>query len=328
MSQMMTAIEITTPGGPEVLQPVQRPVPQPKPGQVLIKVAAAGVNRPDVAQRTGAYPPPPGASDLPGLEVAGEIVAGDATAGGFNIGDKVCALTPGGGYSEYCAVDARHCLPIPSAYSMVEAAGLPETFFTAWSNVLHRGALSQGESLLLHAGASVIGSTAIPLTRALGNTVYGTAGSDERVAAINELGAIGINYRSHKFEEFIRADTNNRGVDVILDMVAGDYIERDIRCLADDGRIVVIALLGGRYGKIDCAHLMSRRLTITGSTLRPRDNDFKAEVAQNLQKHAWPLIEEGKVKPIIHATFPLQEAEQAHAMMDAGEQIGKIIMTV
>lgn len=328
MSEMMTAIEITTPGGPEVLQPVQRPVPQPKPGQVLIKVAAAGVNRPDVAQRTGAYPPPPGASDLPGLEVAGEIVAGDATAGGFNIGDKVCALTPGGGYAEYCVVDARHCLPIPNGLSMTEAAGLPETFFTVWSNVFQRGALGKGESLLVHGGASGIGTTAIQLARALGHTVYATAGSDERVEAINELGAIGINYHTQKFEEYIREQTDKRGVDVILDMVAGEYIERDIRCLADDGRIVVIALLGGRYGKLDCAHLMTRRLTITGSTLRPRDNDFKAEVAKNLQTHAWPLIEEGKVKPIIHATFALSEADQAHTMMDAGEQIGKIILTV
>src|SRR5690625_4205110 len=258
MSEMMTAIEITTPGGPEVLQPVQRPVPQPKPGQVLIKVAAAGVNRPDVAQRTGAYPPPPGASDLPGLEVAGEIVAGDATAGGFNIGDKVCALTPGGGYAEYCVVDARHCLPIPSGLSMVEAAGLPETFFTVWSNVLQRVALSKGESLLVHGGASGIGTTAIQLARALGHTVYATAGSDERVAAINELGAIGINYRSQKFEEFIRADTNKRGVDVILDMLAGDYIERDIRCLADDRRTAVTALVVGRHGKVDSAHLLGR----------------------------------------------------------------------
>jgi len=328
MTQTMTAIEITTPGGPEVLQAAQRPIPEPKPGQVLIKIAAAGVNRPDVAQRTGAYPPPPGASDLPGLEVAGKIVAGDAAAGGFEIGDEVCALTAGGGYAEYCVVDARHCLPIPKGLSLVEAAGLPETFFTVWSNVFQRGGLSKGESLLVHGGASGIGTTAIQVARALGHTVYATAGSDERVEAINELGAIGINYRTQKFEEFIREHTDRKGVNVILDMVAGDYIARDIRCLADDGRIVVIALLGGRNATIDCAHLMSRRLTITGSTLRPRDDDFKANIAKELRSEVWPLIEAGTVKPIIHATFTLSEAASAHEMMDAGEQIGKIILTV
>lgn len=328
MSQTMSAIKISTPGGPEVLNKVSYPMPEPKKGQVLIKVAAAGVNRPDVAQREGTYPPPPGASELPGLEVAGEIVGGDPEAGGFKLGDQVCALTAGGGYAEYCVVDARHCLPIPQGLSLVEAAGLPETFFTVWPNVFQRGALSDGESLLVHGGASGIGTTAIQLARAFGHTVYATAGSDERVEAINELGAIGINYRTQQYEEFIREHTEGRGVDVILDMVAGDYIARDIRCLADDGRIVVIALLGGRTAKIDCAQLMVRRLTITGSTLRPRTDDFKAAVAQELRERVWPLIEAGQVKPIIHATFTLDEVQKAHSMMDAGEQIGKIILTV
>src|SRR5690625_318087 len=328
MTQTITAIEITTPGGPEVLQAAQRPIPEPKPGQVLIKIAAAGVNRPDMAQRTWTYPPPPHASDLHGLEVAGKNVACDAAAGGFEIGDEVCALTAGGGYAEYCVVDARHCLPIPKGLSLVEAAGLPETFFTVWTNVFQRGGLSAGESLLVHGGASGIGTTAIQIARALGHTVYATAGSDERVEAINALGAIGINYRTQKYEEFIREHTDGRGVDVILDMVAGEYIARDIRCLADDGRIVVIALLGGREAKIDCAQLMVRRLTITGSTLRPRTDDVKASIAKELREQVWPLIEAGKVKPIIHATFSLDEVSKAHAMMDAGEQIGKIILTV
>lgn len=328
MSQTMNAIEISTPGGPEVLKRISYPMPEPKEGQVLIKIAAAGVNRPDVAQREGTYPPPPGASELPGLEVAGEIVGGDPQAGGFQVGDQVCALTAGGGYAEYCVVDARHCLPIPEGLSLVEAAGLPETFFTVWTNVFQRGGLSTGESLLVHGGASGIGTTAIQIARALGHTVYATAGSDKRVEAINALGAIGINYRTQKYEEFIREHTDGRGVDVILDMVAGEYIGRDIRCLADDGRIVVIALLGGREAKIDCAQLMVRRLTITGSTLRPRTDEFKASIAKELREQVWPLIEAGKVKPIIHATFGLDEVSKAHEMMDAGEQVGKIILTV
>jgi NADPH:quinone reductase len=323
------AIEISRPGGPEVLVPVQRPMPEPGEGDVLIKVSAAGINRPDGLQRKGAYPPPRGASDLPGLEVAGEIVGGAAAAGGFAIGDKVCALLAGGGYAEYCAVPVKQCLPIPAGLSEIEAAGLPETYFTVWSNVFERGRLSAGETLLVHGAASGIGTTAIQLAVALGHKVYGTAGSDDRARAIEKLGAThGINYREQDFVKEVLDVTGGAGVNVILDMVAGDYIPRDIQCLADDGRIVLIATQGGNHGNVDFGQIMRRRLTITGSTLRPRPVDFKGEVAKSLRKHVWPLLESGKVKPIIHKTFPLEQAAQAHAMMEAGEQIGKIILTV
>ena len=325
----MKAVEISQPGAPEVLKPVERPTPVAGQGEVLIKVSAAGVNRPDVFQRKGGYPPPAGVSDLPGLEVAGEIVDGDAAAGGFSIGDKVCALVAGGGYAEYCVAPVEQCLPIPQGLSEIEAAGLPETYFTVWSNVFDRGQLSAGESLLVHGGASGIGTTAIQLAKALGATVYATAGSDERVEAIKQFGLDhGINYRSQDFEEEIKKLTGGRGVDVILDMVAGDYVERNIRCLADDGRIVIIALLGGAKGTVDCNHLMRRRLTITGSTLRPRPIAFKGEIAKKLRERVWPLLEAGKVRPVVHATFPLAEAWKAHAMMEAGDNIGKIILTV
>lgn len=323
----MRAVEISQPGAPDVLKPVERPVPEAGPGEVLIKVSAAGVNRPDVFQRQGTYPPPPGASDLPGLEVAGEIVAGDAEAGGFKVGDKVCALVAGGGYAEYVVAPVEQCLPIPAGLSEIEAAGLPETYFTVWTNVFDRGQLSQGETLLVHGGASGIGTTAVQLAKAMGNTVYFTAGSDERVKAVEALGAdMGINYREKDFVEEVKKATDGRGVDVILDMVAGDYLERDIKCLADDGRIVIIALLGGPKGQVDASHIMRRRLTITGSTLRPRPIAFKAAIARKLREHVWPLLEAGKIKPIIHATFPLEEAAKAHAMMEAGDNIGKIIL--
>src|SRR5690625_1066321 len=328
MAQQMRGIEITQPGGPEVLKPVARPMPEPGAGEVLIKVAAAGVDRPDVFQRKGFYPAPPGASDLPGLEVAGEIVAGDAAAGGFNIGDQVCALLAGGGYAEYCVAPVAQCLPIPKGFSAVQAAGLPETFFTVWTNVFDRARLSAGESLLVHGGASGIGTTAVQLATAMGHTVYATAGSDERAKAVEELGAARcFNYKTTDFVEEIKAATDGKGVDVILDMVAGDYVNRNIQCLADDGRIVLIALLGGAKATIDGNHVLRRRLTITGSTLRPRPVAFKGDIAQSLRKHVWPLLEAGKVAPIIHATFPLGQADAAHAMMDAGEQIGKIILT-
>jgi NADPH2:quinone reductase len=325
----MKAVEISKPGGPEVLVLVDRPMPEPKAGEVLIKVSAAGINRPDVFQRKGNYPAPPGASDLPGLEVAGEIVAGDAESAGLAIGQKVCALLAGGGYAEYCVAPAAQCLPVPAGLSDVEAAGLPETYFTVWSNVFDRGRLSPGESLLVHGGASGIGTTAVQLATAMGNKVYATAGSDERARAVEGLGAVmGINYRTHDFVEEIKKATDGRGVDVILDMVAGDYINRDINCLADDGRIVIIALLGGAKATIDCSALMRRRLTVTGSTLRPRPVAFKGQIAQALKTHVWPLLEAGRIRPIVHATFPLAQASEAHAMMDAGEQIGKIILTV
>ncbi|TEA79553.1 NAD(P)H-quinone oxidoreductase [Allopusillimonas ginsengisoli] len=324
----MKAVEISTPGGPEVLKLVERPMPEPKAGEVLIKVSAAGINRPDVFQRKGAYPPPPGASDLPGLEVAGEIVGGDTGDTGLAVGDKVCALLAGGGYAEYCTAPAAQCLPVPAGLSDVEAAALPETYFTVWSNVFDRGQLTEGETLLVHGGASGIGTTAIQLATALGHKVYATAGSDERAKAVEGLGAVqGINYRSQDFVEEIKKATDGRGVDVILDMVAGEYINRDLSCLADDGRIVIIALLGGAKATIDCSQLMRRRLTVTGSTLRPRPVQFKQQIARALQARVWPLLEAGRIRPIIHATFPLSQAADAHAMMDAGEQVGKIVLT-
>jgi len=324
----MRAIEIKEPGGPEVLVVGERPMPEPGPGEVLIKVAAAGINRPDVFQRKGNYAPPPGASDIPGLEIAGEIVSGEVKGSAFNVGDQVCALVAGGGYAEYCVAPIEQCLPVPKGLSLVQAAGLPETYYTVWSNVFDRGRLSSGEALLVHGGASGIGTTAIQLAVAMGNKVYATVGSDERVKAVEALGAKGINYKTQDFVEEIRALTDKYGVDVILDMVAGDYIERDIKCLAEDGRIVIIATLGGTKSSFDANALMRKRQTITGSTLRPRPVAFKAEIAQNLQKHVWPLLEAGKIKPIIHATIDLSEASKGHAMMEAGEQIGKIIMTV
>lgn len=325
----MKAVEISVPGGPEVLKLVERPMPKPGAGEVLIKVAAAGVNRPDTFQRAGNYPAPPGASDLPGLEVAGEIVGGDVAAGGLAMGSKVCALLAGGGYAEYCVAPALQCLPIPKGLSDVEAAGLPETYFTVWSNVFDRGRLSKGEALLVHGGASGIGTTAIQLAVAMGSTVYATVGSDERVRAVEKLGAAkGINYRSQDFVEEVKALTQGKGVDVILDMVAGDYINRDQKCLADEGRIVIIALLGGPKGTVDFSQLMRRRMTVTGSTLRPRPVEFKGKIAASLKQHVWPLLEAKKIKPIVHATFPLAQACDAHAMMEAGEQIGKIVLVL
>lgn len=324
----MKAVEISQPGAPEVLKAVERPMPEAGPGEVLIKVSAAGVNRPDVFQRKGNYPPPAGASDLPGLEVAGEIVAGDAAAGGFKVGEKVCALLAGGGYAEYCVAPVEQCLPIPAGLSELEAAGLPETYFTVWSNVFDRGRLAAGETLLVHGGASGIGTTAIQLAKAMGHTVFATAGSDDRVKAIEELGAdLGINYRSQDFVEEVKKATGGRGVDVILDMVAGDYVLRNINCLADDGRIVIIATLGGIKAEIDAGQVLRRRLTVTGSTLRPRPVAFKGAIAKNLRELVWPLLEAGKIRPIIHATFPLAEAYKAHAMMESGDNIGKIILT-
>lgn len=326
---MMKAVEISQPGGPEVLLPTERPIPEPGPGEVLIKVAAAGINRPDVFQRAGNYPPPPGASDLPGLEVAGEIVGGDPAAGGFSLGDRVCALVAGGGYAQYCVAPALQCLPVPRGFSDVEAAGLPETFFTVWSNVFDRGQLKAGETLLVHGGASGIGTTAIQLAVALGHTVYATAGSDARVKAVEALGAArGINYRTQDFVEEISSLTGGKGVDVILDMVAGDYIGRDLKCLADDGRVVIIALLGGPKGTVDFNQVLRRRLTITGSTLRPRPVAFKAAIAAALREKVWPLLEAGALRPVVHATFPLEQAARAHAMMEAGDNVGKIILKV
>lgn len=328
MSQLMNVVEIREPGAPEVLVLAQRNLPEPQAGQVLIKVAAAGVNRPDVFQRKGAYPPPSGASDLPGLEVAGIIVAGDVSATDLQIGDAVCALVPGGGYAEYVLTNAQHCLPVPTNLSLIEAAGLAETCFTVYSNVWMRAGLQSGESLLVHGGASGIGTTAIQMAVAQGHTVYATVGSDARVQAVQELGAIGINYKTQDFVEVIKEQTAGQGVNVILDMVAGDYINRGLSCLADDGRLVVIALLGGAQSTLNMGQILRRRLVVTGSNLRPQSDAKKAEMAKGLKKHIWPLIEAGAMRPLVYATFPLAQAAQAHALMESGEQIGKIILTV
>lgn len=325
----MRAIEITRPGPPEVLQPCERALPEPKAGEVLIKVHAAGVNRPDVLQRLGHYPVPPGASDLPGLEVAGEIVAGDVAGSPFETGSMVCALVQGGGYAEYCTAPVQQCLPIPAGLSPLEAASLPETFFTVWSNVFDRARLAPGETLLVQGGSSGIGVTAIQLAAALGHRVFATAGSDEKCRACEELGAErGINYRTEDFAEVVRELTAGKGVDVVLDMVAGDYVAREIGCLADDGRIALIALLGGAKATLDLGQVLRRRLSISGSTLRPRPVAFKAAVAWRLQEKVWPLIEAGKIRPVIFKTFPLEQAGQAHALMESSTHVGKIMLEV
>lgn len=324
----MRAIEITAPGGPEVLQLTERPCPRPGVGEVLIEVAAAGINRPDLLQRAGLYRAPPDASDLPGLEVSGRIVAGEPAAGQA-IGDRVCALAPGGGYAEYCIVPADHCLPIPSGLSDIEAASLPETCFTVWSNVFERGQLSPSETLLVHGGSSGIGVTAIQIARALGHEVFVTVGSEAKAESCRQLGAsAAINYRKEDFVARIRALTEGNGVDLILDMVAGDYLPRDIQCLADDGRIVIIGLLGGAKAELPLAQILLRRLSITGSTLRPRSVAYKAGIARTLRQTVWPLIESKSIKPVVHAIVPLAQAAQAHQLMERGDHIGKFVLSV
>ncbi|SFU86959.1 NAD(P)H-quinone oxidoreductase [Pseudoduganella namucuonensis] len=325
----MRAIEITQPGAPDVLRLCERPVPEFKAGEVLIKVHAAGVNRPDVFQRQGSYAPPPGASDLPGLEVAGEIVDGDLAGSRFSKGDMVCALAQGGGYAEYCAAPVEQCLPVPKGLSMLEAASLPETYFTVWSNVFDRAHLMQGETLLVQGGASGIGVTAIQLAAAMGHRVFATAGTDDKARACERLGAErGINYKTEDFAAVARELTGGKGVDVVLDMVGGDYLPREINCLADDGRIAVIALLGGAKATLDLGQVLRRRLTVTGSTLRPRTVAFKAKIAAQLRARVWPMLEAGRIKPVIHQVFPLEEAAAAHALMEAGSHIGKIMLRV
>jgi NADPH2:quinone reductase len=325
----MRAIEIVQPGGPEVLQPCERPVPTLKPGEVLIRVHAAGVNRPDVFQRLGQYPVPPGASDLPGLEVAGEIVDGDLGDSGFKKGDLVCALVQGGGYAEYCAAPLEQCLPVPHGLSPLEAAALPETFFTVWSNVFQRGALGEGETLLVQGGSSGIGTTAIQLAKALGHRVFATAGSPDKCRACEDLGAErAINYKTEDFAPIVKELTGGKGVDVVLDMVGGDYVAREVACLADDGRIVIIALLGGAKANVDLGQVLRRRLTITGSTLRPRPVAFKARIARELRERVWPLLAAGQIKPVIYKTFPLDEAAAAHALMESSAHVGKIMLRV
>jgi len=326
---MMRAIDISQPGGPEVLRLCERSLPTLREGEVLIKVHAAGINRPDVFQRKGAYPAPAGASDLPGLEVAGEIVGGDLSGSSFVLGDLVCALVAGGGYAEYCAAPVKQCLPIPANLTAIQAASLPENFFTVWSNVFDRANLSGSETLLVQGGTSGIGVTAIQMATALGHTVFATAGSEEKSRACVALGAVrGINYKTEDFVQVVRELTQNRGVDVVLDMVAGEYINRDINCLADDGRIVVIALLGGAIAQVDMGAVMRRRLTITGSTLRARSVEFKHAIAQRLQQKIWPLFESGKIKPVIYKTFALEDAARAHALMESSEHIGKIVLVM
>ncbi|MBI5531425.1 MAG: NAD(P)H-quinone oxidoreductase [Deltaproteobacteria bacterium] len=325
----MQCVEITSPGAPEVLQVGSRPRPQPAPGEVLVEVYAAGINRPDVLQRKGAYPAPPGASDIPGLEIAGTIASIGEGVTEWRTGDRVCSLVPGGGYAEYCTAHASNCLPVPRDFSWIMAADLPETFFTVWSNVFDRARLLPGETFLVQGGSSGIGTTAIQMAKAFGHRVFATAGSKDKCAACERLGAErAIHYREEDFVEVVKAETQGRGVDVILDMVAGDYLPREVQALAEDGRIVLIAFLGGAKATLDFGAVMRRRLTITGSTLRARDVGFKASIARSLRERVWPLLEQGKIAPVIHATFPLAEAAKAHALMETGSHIGKIVLTV
>jgi putative PIG3 family NAD(P)H quinone oxidoreductase len=326
---VMHAVAIREPGGPEVLTLEERPVPVPGEGEVLIRVAAAGINRPDVIQRQGRYPPPPGASDLPGLEVAGEVVAAGGGVTRWHVGDEICALLSGGGYAEYAVAPAGQCLPCPAGLSLVDAAALPETCFTVWTNVFERGRLRPGETLLVHGGSSGIGTTAIQCARQYGAVVYATAGSVEKVQACEALGATrGINYRSEDFVTVCRATTDGRGVDVILDMVGGSYIPRNVDLLAEDGRLVQIALLEGAQATLNFGVIMRRRLTITGSTLRPRSVEEKTRLAGEVETHVWPWLSQGLVKPQVFATLPLAEAAEAHRLMESSRHIGKIVLTV
>ncbi|MGO9993192.1 MAG: NAD(P)H-quinone oxidoreductase [Steroidobacteraceae bacterium] len=325
----MKVIEIAAPGGPEQLKIARRPVPQPGARDVLVQVAAAGVNRPDVMQRQGRYPPPAGASDIPGMEVAGEIVALGSDVAGLSIGDQITALLPGGGYAEYAVAAAPLCLPVPRGLTMVEAAALPETYFTVWTNVFERGRCKAGDNVLIHGGTSGIGTTAIQLATALGARVYATAGSDDKARACERLGAVrGINYRTEDFVEVVRQDTAGKGVDVILDMVGGDYFDRNLQVAAVEGRLVIIAMLGGSRAELKLNTLLTKRLTVTGSTLRSRTVEEKAAIADAVRSNVWPLLESGRVHPVIHATFPLAEAAAAHALMESSNHIGKIVLTV
>jgi NADPH:quinone reductase len=325
----MTVVEIAAPGGPEQLKPVRRPVPRPGNEEVLVRVAAAGVNRPDVMQRQGRYPPPAGASDIPGLEIAGEIVALGPMVNGLSLGDKVTALLPGGGYAEYAIAAAPLCLAVPAGISMVEAAAIPETFFTVWTNLFDRGRCKSGETVLIHGGTSGIGTTAIQLASALGARVFATAGSDEKARACERLGAVrGINYRTEDFVAVMREATADKGVDVTLDMVAGSYVARNLEIAALEGRIVVISLLGGSRAEVNMGMILTKRLTLTGSTLRSRTVAQKAEVAAEVQRNVWPLLSAGRVRPVVHATFPLAEASEAHRLMETSNHIGKIVLTI
>lgn len=327
----MRAVEITAFGAADVLRLGERPKPQAGEGELLIRVSASGINRPDVLQRLGHYAPPPGATDLPGLEVAGVVESGDAAAllrAGLQVGDRVCALVAGGGYAEWCVAPVEQCLPVPAGLSDIEAASLPETFFTVWSNVFDRGRLQAGETLLVQGGTSGIGVTAIQLARAMGATVIVTAGSDEKCAACLALGAHhAINYKTQDFVEEAKRITAGKGVDVVLDMVAGDYVAREVECLAEDGRLVIIAVQGGVKSAFNAGLVLRRRLTITGSTLRPRPVAFKGAIARALREHVWPLIAAGAVRPVIYRTFAAADAAQAHALMESNQHTGKIVLT-
>ena len=331
MNCNMQAVEISAFGGPQVLRLGERPVPEPGAGELLIRVTASGINRPDVLQRMGHYAPPPGTSDLPGLEVAGVVESGDAEAmaqADLRVGDRVCALVAGGGYAEWCVAPVEQCLPVPAGLSDIEAASLPETFFTVWSNVFDRGRLQAGETLLVQGGTSGIGVTAIQLARAMGATVIVTAGSDEKCAACLALGAHhAINYKTQDFVEEAKRITAGKGVDVVLDMVAGDYVAREVKCLAEDGRLVIIAVQGGVQSAFNAGLVLRRRLTITGSTLRPRPVAFKGAIARALREHVWPLIAAGTVRPVIYRTFAAADAAQAHALMESNQHTGKIVLT-
>jgi len=326
----MKAVQLEGFGGPEVLVLAERPDPVAAAGEVLVRVAASGVNRPDVLQRKGAYAPPPGASDLPGLELAGEIVGGDAAAmkaAGFEAGDRVCALVAGGGYAQLAVAPVSQCLPVPKGWSDIEAASLPETFFTVWSNVFDRGSLKSGETLLVHGGTSGIGVTAIQLGKAFGSRVIVTAGSADKCKACLQIGAdAAIDYKEQDFVDEVMRLTDGRGADVVLDMVAGPYVARDVQCLADDGRIVIIAVQGGVKSEFNAGDVLRRRLTITGSTLRPRPEAFKARIAASLRAKVWPLIEAGRIKPMVHRVFDASQAASAHRLMESGEHVGKIVL--
>ena len=326
MTKTMTAVEITTPGGPEVLQTTRRPIPEPGLGEVVIRVAYAGVNRPDALQRAGSYDPPPGASDLPGLEAAGEVAALGPGVESMQVGDQVCALLPGGGYAEYVATPAAHCLPIPNGMALREAACLPETFFTVWTNVFMRGGLKAGERFLVHGGSSGIGTTAIQLASVFGARVFTTAGSDAKCQVCRDLGAeVAINYRE---EDFVSVMKPEGGADLILDMVGGEYLPRNVRALATEGRLVNIAFLSGPKVELNFAQVMVKRLTLTGSTLRPQSDLAKAEIAQALRTQVWPLLNAGRIAPVMDSEYPLAEAASAHAHMEAGGHIGKIVLKV
>lgn len=329
LPETMTAIGFEAPGGPDVLQATTRPVPKPGAGEILVAVAAAGINRPDVLQRLGGYAPPPGASDIPGLEIAGTVVALGDGARRFALGDEVCGLVAGGGYSQYAVVHESNALPVPAGLSLLEAAAIPETYFTVWTNVFQRGALKSGESFMVHGGTSGIGTTAIQLARAFGAMVIATAGSAEKCAACRELGAEhAINYREQDFVAAAKQATGGRGVDVILDMVGGDYIGRNYKAAAESGRIVQIAFLSGPKAEVDFRRLMMKRLTHTGSTLRPRTIAEKAAIAAELEARVWPLLAQGRCKPVIHSTFPLAQAAESHRLMESNAHIGKIVLTI